>query len=335
MANIAVIGAGSFGIALAVLSNKCGHNVSIWSPFENQVNMLVKSRESSKLPGIKIDSNILITTDKKVFLVADTIIIATPSVAVRETAKAIFGYVADKTIITCVAKGLEDKSYKTLHQVIAEELPNNPVVALSGPSHAEELSKGVETTVVAASEDISAAEAVQDMLMSDTFRIYVSDDIIGVELGGALKNVIALAVGALDGLGAGDNTKAALMTRGMTEISRLGIARGGRPETFSGLSGIGDLIVTCASKHSRNRRFGILIGQGKDASKALEEVGMVVEGYTCAKVAYELAKKLDISMPITEEAYMVLYQGKSIKKAIKDLMKRPKRNESERQWLSE
>ena len=231
-----------------------------------------------------------------------------------------------------VAKGLEDGSYKRLSQVLEEELPQQRIVALSGPSHAEEVGRGAPTTVTVASRERAAAEEVQDLLMNPTLRLYVSDDVIGVELGGALKNVIALAAGIADGLQLGDNAKAALMTRGITEIARLGVAMGARTETFAGLAGIGDLIVTCTSMHSRNRRAGILIGQGENAQEAVRQVG-TVEGYPCAKTAYELSRKLQVEMPIVEQAYGVLYQRKDPSQALRDLMSRPKRHESEVIWL--
>ena len=232
-----------------------------------------------------------------------------------------------------MAKGLEQGSFHDFSTVLSQEIPQCANVVLSGPSHAEEVSRAEATTVVASSKDKEAARKVQDWLMNPSFRVYVNDDLIGVELGGALKNIIAVAAGIADGLGLGDNAKAALMTRGITEIARLGVAMGGHQETFAGLSGIGDLIVTCTSMHSRNRRFGIKIGQGVPAQQALEEVGMVVEGYSCTAVARELAHQLGVDMPITEQTYQVLYCNKPADQAMRDLMGRPKRNESENIWV--
>lgn len=335
MANIMILGAGGFGTALAVLCHKNGAQVTIWSPFEQEAGMLRAERENKKLlAGIKIDPAINITTSLDSLEAQNLIIIATPAAAVRATAKRLAeNGLPHSVVVSCVSKGLEADTYKTITEVIAEELPRNPIVAISGPSHAEEVGRGVATTVVAASRSREAAEYVQDTLMNESFRIYVSDDVLGVEYGGALKNIIALAAGVLDGLGSGDNTKAALMTRGLAEIARLGIARGAKAETFAGLSGIGDLIVTCSSMHSRNRRCGILIGKGMPPQQAVAEIGMTVEGYPCTKAAYELAKRQNISMPIVEQAYKVLYENHPIGSVIKDLMGRPKRHESETIWL--
>lgn len=261
------------------------------------------------------------------------VIIAVPSFAVRTIAKKIKSAVNPKAIVINVAKGFEQETLKCISEILDEELPDNKNVILSGPSHAEEVSRGVPTTVVAASKNREAAEFVQEHLMNPTFRIYVNDDVVGVELGGAIKNIIALAVGISDGLQLGDNAKAALMTRGITEMARLGVMLGGKAETFAGLSGIGDLIVTCTSMHSRNRRAGILIGQGKTAAQAIEEVGMTVEGYVSSKCAYQLSQRVGIEMPIINEIYYVLYENKSAKEAVKDLMGRSKKHEAEEIWL--
>ena len=336
MAEILIMGAGSFGTSLAVMANNaCGAKVYLWTRSEASAEDMRQTRRLDKqLPGVEIPHEINITTSLSTAATADLVIIATPSQAVRETAARLRDIIPKQTPVACVAKGIEDKTYKTLSDVIAEELPFNSVVALSGPSHAEELANGVATTVVAASRSRAAAEAVQDMLMNESLRIYVNDDIAGVELGGALKNIIALAAGVLDGLGiGGDNTKAALMTRGITEIARLGTVLGAKSETFAGLAGIGDLIVTCSSMHSRNRRFGILIGQGKSIEAALAEIGMVVEGYPCVKAAHELSQKMRVEMPIIEAAYRVLYENTPPLAAIRGLMERPKRHESEAIWL--
>ena len=334
MAKIFLLGAGGFGTALAVLCEKGGHQVTLYSPFEQEIQTLLRDREHKRLlPGVKIADRVEMTWQLPERLEADLVIVATPSVAVRSACASVAGRLDPKTVVSCVSKGLEPGSLKVLSQVIQEELPHNPCVMISGPSHAEEVGRGMPTTVVAASKDRAAAEYVQETLMGPTFRIYVNDDVIGVELGGALKNVIALAAGALDGLGLGDNPKAALMTRGITEIARLGVAMGAQKETFAGLSGIGDLIVTCTSMHSRNRRAGILIGQGRTAQQAIDEVGMTVEGYTATKCAWELARRMGVEMPIIEQVYQVLYEGRGPQEAIRSLMERPRRHESEYIWL--
>lgn len=334
MAKIGVLGAGGFGIALSVMCNKMGHRVTMWSAFPAEITAIIRDGQNLQLlPKVKIPKEIGLTTEIADVQGSDLIILAVPSFAIRETARKLAPYVSQGALVSTVAKGLEAKSYKRLSQVIAEELPGCQTVVISGPSHAEEVARGVPTTVVAASQNRAAAEAVQDLLMNPTLRIYVNDDVAGVEYGGALKNVIALAAGVCDGLKLGDNSKAALMTRGITEIARLGVAMGASFETFGGLSGVGDLIVTCTSMHSRNRRAGIFIGQGNTARQALEKVGMTVEGYLATKTAYELSREVGVEMPIVEECYQVLYQDKSPKKAISDLMGRPRRHESESIWL--
>lgn len=333
MASISILGAGGFGISLAVMAQNEGHDVTLWTKFENEASLLREKRTNERLlPSVVIPDGVKITSDISETKDADLVIMAVPSFAVRETAARLKGIVPESTVVANVGKGLEDGSLKRLSQVISEEIPN-PIVVISGPSHAEEVSRGVPTTVVAASANRKSAELVQDILMNSTLRIYTNDDIVGVELGGALKNVIALCAGIADGLGLGDNSKAALMTRGITEIARLGVAMGAKTETFAGLSGIGDLIVTCTSMHSRNRRAGILIGQGVSAQDAVRQIGMTVEGYMCAKSAYELAKRARVDMPIIKEAYNVLYCGKDPKDGLRDLMDRPKRHESEVIWL--
>jgi len=334
MSNVLIMGAGGFGIALAVMSHRYGHNVTLWSPFPQEVEQLSRNREHPKLlAGILIDEDIAVTSSLEGLDNQNLVILATPSFAVRSTARLLAeGGLPGSIPVACVSKGLEADTYKPLSDVMEEEL-RSPVVILSGPSHAEEVARGVATTVVAASRSRAAAETVQDILMNETFRIYVQDDVLGVEYGGALKNVIALAAGVLDGLESGDNTKAALMTRGIAEIARLGVARGAKAETFAGLSGVGDLIVTCSSMHSRNRRCGILIGQGVNPGEAVARIGMTVEGYACAKTAYDLARQQNIDMPIVREVYQVLYEDKPLNTVIKDLMGRPKRHESETIWL--
>ena len=335
MANIFVMGAGSFGTSLAVMAaNHCNANVTLWARSEDKVAELNKKRENRLLPGILIPEPIKITNGFADLQNCDLVIIATPSSSIRETARRLVGIIDENTPVVCVAKGLEAGTHKTLTDIIEDELPKNPVIALSGPSHAEEIARDIPTTVVCASKDRKSAEMVQDILMNDILRIYVSDDILGVQLGGAFKNIIGLASGVVDGLGiGGDNTKAALMTSGITEIARLGIALGAKTETFGGLSGIGDLIVTCSSEHSRNRRCGVLIGQGMSADEAMKKIEMVVEGYPSTKVAHELAQEYRIYMPITERVYRVLYENEDPEKMIHELMALPKRHESETIWL--
>lgn len=331
---IAVLGAGGFGIALAVMTAKQGYDVTLWSTFEAEVAHLKQKRENERLlPGVHLPESVALTTDVGCVKGCELVIFAVPSGALPQVAKQFAGTIEPETVVVNVGKGLEETSLKRLSEILKETLPDNRVVVLSGPSHAEEVARGVPTTVVAASTDHAAAEFVQDALMNPSLRIYVNDDVVGVELGGALKNIIALAAGIIDGLGLGDNSKAALMTRGITEMARLGVRLGARTETFAGLSGIGDLIVTCTSMHSRNRRAGILIGQGKPAEEAIREVGMTVEGYRSALCAYRLAQSVGVEMPIVNEVYRVLYEGKSAKDALVDLMGRPKKHEGEEIWL--
>lgn len=308
--------------------------VTLWSLFPQELEEIRRDGEQKKLlPGVSVPERMVLTSDISCLADCELCIMAVPSFAVRQTARRAAPYLRANTIVVNVAKGLEDGSYKRLSQVLEEELPQQKIVAMSGPSHAEEVGRGAPTTpITVASRERTAAEEVQDLLMNPTLRLYVNDDVTGVELGGALKNVIALAAGIADGLQLGDNAKAALMTRGITEIARLGVAMGAKTETFAGLSGIGDLIVTCTSMHSRNRRAGILIGQGKNAEEAVQAVG-TVEGYPCTKTAYELSRKLRVEMPIVEQAYAVLYEEKPPAKALQDLMTRPKRHESEVVWL--
>ena len=331
MANILIMGAGGFGVALAVMAHKMGHRITMWSPFQEEVDTLNSKREHTKLlPGIMIPTDIEITRSFDNLCEQEMVILATPSSAARSVAVLLANEgVPAKIPIVCVSKGLETGANRPLSDVLARELPFNPVVMLSGPSHAEEVARGVPTSIVAASDNLRAAELAQDMLMNETLRIYISDDVLGVGYGGALKNVIALAAGILDGFGCGDNTKAALMTRGMAEISRLGVALGAKTETFAGLSGMGDLIVTCNSMHSRNRRCGILIGKGVPPEQAVKDIGMTVEGYSCTKAAYELSVEHSIDMPIVRETYAILYNGLSVRDAICHLMERPRRHESE------
>lgn len=333
MSKIAILGSGGWGTALAVMSEKYGHEVTLWSPFEEEIEAIRSDGENKKfLPGIKVSEKICLTNDISCACDMDLTILAVPSFAVRSTAKKLAPLLKPGQIVVNVAKGLEENSLKRMTQVIEEELPQVKTVVLSGPSHAEEVSRDVPTAIVAASKYEDAAAKVQETLMNQNFRIYVNPDVIGVEIGGSLKNVMALAAGVCDGLKLGDNTKAALMTRGITEMARLGVAMGGSAQTFAGLAGVGDLIVTCTSMHSRNRRAGIYIGEGLSAEEAIKKVGMTVEGYKTTHAAYVLSKRAGVEMPIVNECYQVLYEGKNPSKAIKDLMLREKKSEIEDLW---
>ncbi len=331
MANVSVIGSGSWGLGLAILLNNNGHDVKVWSVFQEEIDMLNKEREHKKcLPGVKLDDKIKFTADTEYAVTsADVLVLAVPSPYTRSTANKIAPFVKEGQYVVNVAKGIEESTLMTLCEVVKDELPQATVAVLSGPSHAEEVGRGIPTTCVIATEKQADAEYLQNIFMSDVFRVYTSSDMVGVCVGGALKNVIALAAGIADGLGYGDNTKAALITRGVAEISRLGVAMGCDFNTFMGLSGIGDLIVTCASMHSRNRRAGILIGQGKTKDEAMEEVQMVVEGVYAAKAAYLLAKKYDVELPIVEQVNLVLFEDKKASDAVKELMLRDKKIESD------
>ena len=330
MAKISVIGAGSWGTALSVLLYNNGHEVTLWSVLEDEVKMLREKREhESKLPGVKLPEDMEITTDlEKCLKEPDVAVLAVPSPFTRSTAKKMAPLVRDGQKIVNVAKGVEEKTLMTLSEIIEEEIPNADVCVLSGPSHAEEVGKGLPTTCVVTSRTKETAEYLQGVFMSPVFRVYTTPDILGVELGAALKNVIALAAGTADGLGYGDNTKAALITRGIAEIARLGTKMGAKPETFYGLSGIGDLIVTCASVHSRNRKAGYLMGKGYTMEEAMAEVKMVVEGVYSAKAAKGLADKYGVEMPIIEEVNKVLFEGKPASEAVMDLMLRDKKVET-------
>ncbi len=328
---IAVLGAGSWGTALAVLLAKKGYEVKLWVYLKEEYEAILRNKENKRyLPGVSLPSNINPCLDIKEAVDGQELILLTvPSQAISSTVRKIAGFTVDRPIIISAAKGLEENSYKRLSQVIEEEIPEARVAVLSGPSHAEEVGREIPTTVTCSSGDKEAAERIQDVFMGPYFRVYTNPDIIGVETGGALKNIIALAAGVSDGLGYGDNTKAALMTRGVSEMARLGVAMGAATLTFAGLSGIGDLIVTCTSMHSRNRKAGILIGQGKTLDQALEQVGMVVEGVTTCKAAYELAQEMNVEMPITQQLYKILFQGQDPASAVDILMQRDKTHESE------
>ena len=331
MADIVVLGAGGFGLSLAVMAQHYGHSVTVWSAFKDEIEAIRRNGENKKkLPGVKIPDSICLTSNLNILEMNDDdtiVIFGIPSSFTRNAAKQAAQYL-EKGIVLNTAKGLEDGTFKRMSQVLSEEIPNLPVAVLSGPSHAEEVARGIPTTVAVASENRAAANYIQEVLSNKTFRIYVNDDVTGCELGGSLKNIIALCAGICDGLGYGDNTKAALMTRGLSEIARLGHAMGANIHTFSGLTGIGDLIVTCTSMHSRNRRAGILIGQGISPDEAVRQTG-TVEGYSCCKVAYELSRRLKVDMPITEQLYKVLYEYSDIREALGNLMGRPHRHETE------
>jgi glycerol-3-phosphate dehydrogenase (NAD(P)+) len=331
MSVVSMIGAGSWGISLSVLLSNNGHEVRVWSRFQDEIDGLNHEREhKEKLPGINIPDSVVFTTDLKACLEGhDFVVIVLPSQTVRENARLLAPFLAPNDIVVLCSKGIEEGTGKRLSQVVLDEAPDVRVVALYGPSHAEEVALGIPTTVVAACTDQEAAMSVQDLFMSPFFRVYTSSDIIGAEIGAALKNVIALCAGISDGLGYGDNSKAALMTRGITEIARLGTAMGANASTFSGLTGIGDLIVTCTSQHSRNWRAGNLIGKGSTPEEAMSRIKMVVEGISAAKAAKELMDHYQINMPICLEAYRILFEGKDCKKAVYDLMTRRRKHESE------
>ena len=329
MKKIGIMGAGSWGTALAILLSNNGHDVTVWSIDKNEVEMLSEKREhTSKLPGVVIPDNIVFTNDIQVgILEKDVVVLAVPSPFTRSTARSMKPFVKEGQILVNVAKGIEESTLMTLSEQIEEEIPQANVAVLSGPSHAEEVGRKLPTTVVVGAKKRETAEYLQSIFMSEVFRVYTSPDILGIELGGSLKNVIALAAGIADGLGYGDNTKAALITRGIAEISRLGVKMGGKIESFTGLTGIGDLIVTCASVHSRNRKAGYLIGQGKTMQEAMDEVQMVVEGVYSAKAAKKLAEKYEVSMPIVEEVNRILFEGKKAEEAVRELMLRDGRIE--------
>ena len=329
MSKISLLGAGTWGSALAILLSGNGHDVTIWTKIEKEAKGLAENRNNLRnLPGAVLPETVKITLDmEEACKDRDLIVMAVASPYIRQTAKEAAPFIREGQILVNVSKGIEDRTLYTLSQVIKEEIPQADVAVLSGPSHAEEVSRGVPTTVVVGAETKATARFVQDIFMNDVFRVYTSPDITGIELGGSLKNVIALAAGIVDGLGFGDNTKAALMTRGMAEISRLGIQMGGKMETFAGLSGFGDLFVTCTSKHSRNWNAGYLMGQGKSMEEAMQQVNQVVEGVNSARAALELAKQHGVEMPIVEQINLLLFEKKSAKDALSDLLMRDRRKE--------
>lgn len=330
-AKVGVLGGGSWGTALAILLADKGYDITMWLRDEKQFKEMNELRINQKyLPNIKLPSNLRLTLDlEEVSFKKDMILLSVPTHGVREALNNCKAYINSDQIIVNVAKGIENESLLRISEIVEELLPNNKYAVLSGPSHAEEVAKNMPTTVVSASKNKRVAEYVQDLFITPSFRVYTNPDVIGVELGGSLKNVIALGAGISDGLNCGDNTKAALMTRGIFEMAKLGERMGSKISTFSGLSGIGDLIVTCTSMHSRNRRAGILIGQGMKTDEAIKEIGMVVEGIKTTKSAFELSKQYNIEMPITEEIYDVLYHNNNVKDSISNLMVRDRKHEME------
>lgn len=330
---VTVLGSGGWGTALALLLVENGNDVTLWSYSEEESRVLREKRENPMLEGVKLPEELKFSTDMACVKGCGAIVMATPSFAVRSTAAKLKELADEGTIIISVSKGIEKDTSLRLSQVIEEEVAGKcPVVVLSGPSHAEEVGRHIPTGVVAAADNLQHAQAVQDLFMNQRFRVYTTDDKVGTEICAALKNVIALCAGCCDGMGYGDNTKAMLMTRGLAEMARLGVALGGRKESFTGLAGVGDLIVTCCSMHSRNRRCGILIGQGKPVEEAVKEIGAVVEGYYAAANARTLARKAGVEMPIAQAAYEVLYEGRDVHTVILDLMSRAKRSELEESW---
>ena len=330
MAKITILGAGGFGVSLAIAAYQNQHQVTVWDISEEIVQAILRDGEhKTKLPGVKIPKVHWITTDPHCMENSDMVVFVVPSLFIRSVAQRVKPFLTKDTILVNASKGLEEETFLTMSQIIQSEYPENAVGVITGPSHAEEVGRGVPTTVVAASKNEAAAVQIQEVFSSHTLRIYINADPVGCEIGGALKNIIALAAGICDGLHCGDNTKAALMTRGIHEITNLGVKMGGKPETFGGLSGIGDLIVTCCSIHSRNRRAGILIGEGTSPEDAVKQVG-TVEGYYCCHAAWALAQKHGVSMPITEQLYHILFDGADPKQALDNLMSRPKKHEYEK-----
>ena len=327
---ITVLGSGGWGTALALLLLKNGHEVTLWSYIEAESATLRERRENPVLPGIKLPEELTLTADLECVKGCGVVVMAPPSFAMRQTAVKVAPLLDEGTVIISVSKGIEENTSLTMTEVINQVTGGRfPIAALSGPSHAEEVARDMPTSVVAAAKDPKVAELAQDLFMAPLFRVYTTDDVVGVELAGALKNIIALCAGVCDGLGFGDNTKAALMTRGLSEMARLGQAMGGKRETFAGLAGVGDLMVTCTSQHSRNRRCGALIGQGVLPQDAVREIGMVVEGYYAAAAAMTLAERLGVEMPLSQAVWRVLYRGKDPRSAALELMARDKRPEAD------
>ena len=330
---ITVLGSGGWGTALSLLLLENGNDVTLWSYTQEESRVLQQTHENPMLKGVPLPPELKFTTDMAAVKGCELVVLATPSFAVRSTAAKLKELADPGTILVSVSKGIEKDSSLRLSQVIEEEMGGKcPVVVLSGPSHAEEVGRHIPTGVVAAADELEVAQKVQDTFMNKRFRVYTSDDKVGTEICAALKNIIALCAGCCDGMGCGDNTKALLMTRGLAEMARLGVALGGKKETFTGLAGVGDLIVTCCSMHSRNRRCGILIGQGKPVEEAVKEIGAVVEGYYAAANARTLAQKVGVEMPIAQAAYEVLYEGRDVHGVVYDLMTRAKRSEHDESW---
>lgn len=328
---ITILGCG-FGTALSVLWDKGGHEITAWTKYEEEISDILRFGEHKKLlPGVAVSNKIGFTTDISCVKGADIVVFAIPSKFVREVAEKVKNHISPETLVLNVGKGFEEGSNKRLSQVLSQTLPNNKIAVMAGPCHAEEVGRGIPTTVVIASEDKSCAEFIQEQLQTDTFRIYINDDVAGCEIAAALKNPLAVCCGIIEGMKLGDNTIAALMTRGLAEITRLGVAMGAKWETFAGLAGVGDTIVTCTSVHSRNHRAGILIGEGMAASDAVARVG-TVEGYGCCKIAYGIAKELGVPVPIIEQLYEICYNGGSPKDSLQALMGRPQTHEKERYW---
>ncbi len=332
---IAILGAGGWGTAIGILLSSKGHDVYMWTKDQEIADTLTTTRRNDEfLPGPTLNDNMYFSPDMAFCMEdAELLVTATPSHIIRFVAKKIKENIKPGQIVLNVSKGFEPETYKTLSEVLKEELTGNEIAVMSGPSHAEEVARFMPTTNVVSADNMETAKKIQEIFMSPTFRVYTNTDMLGVELGGALKNVIALGAGISAGLGLGDNALAALMTRGIAEISRLGVKMGAKAETFSGLSGIGDLIVTCMSQHSRNRRAGVLIGQGKKLDEALEEVHTIVEGVTTCKSAYALAQKYGVNMPITECTYEVLFGDMPVRESIAELMGRAMKPEAESYML--
>lgn len=331
---ITVLGSGAWGTALALLLLENGNQVAVWSHHPETLREIRARGENPKLPGVSVPERLELAEDMSCVRDSDVVVLATPSFAMRETAAKLNQVVCPGTILVSVGKGIEKNTSLRMSQVIQSEVQADcPLVVLCGPTHAEEVGRRVPSGIVAASQDRNAAERVQDLFMNPRFRVYTSSDVVGVEISAAMKNVIALCAGISDGMGYGDNTRAMLITRGLTEIARLGVALGGNQATFAGLAGVGDLIVTCTSEHSRNHQAGFMIGQGMAPEQALQKVGAVVEGYYAAATGKELANRLGIEMPITEAVYAVLYQGKAVQVAYREMMTRKKNHEVEDAWL--
>ncbi len=329
MAKVTILGAGAFGVSLAIAAYQNAHQVTVWDISEELVQSILRDGEhKTKLPGVSIPKGIGFTCDPHCMEHSDLVVFVVPSRFIRSVAEKVKPYITKEMILVNASKGLEEGTFYTMSQIIQSVYPENAVGVITGPSHAEEVGRGVPTTVVAASVCEATAAQIQEVFSNQSLRIYINTDPVGCEIGGALKNIIALAAGICDGLKCGDNTKAALMTRGIREITNLGVKMGGKAETFGGLSGIGDLIVTCCSMHSRNRRAGILIGEGVSPEEAVKQIG-TVEGYYCCHAAWELAQKYGVSMPITEQLYHVLFDGANAKDALQNLMSRPKKHEYE------